>query len=358
MRLIVVVGRKVKRNRGRQGSEGELGNPSRTTSAYDSVNRPCSLLVFLAASALGQQPNFTSGVSIVEIDAQVLGGHGTIEGLHLADFAVKDNRNPVKLRYCSQEETSLDVVFLFETSRFMAPQLTRIRTASEIAMNELREGDRVAVMSFNRTSRMELPLTGDFKVVKPKIRSGLLNAVFEKDPAILAAADASARYFSTQKEGGHRVVLMFTGDVALRTPDVYPEEATKDLWDANASLTAVVIPNAAARFLRFDGMDIIQLKKFLNISMSDFIEDVARETGGEAIFTRDMPPKIRANPSPNAALRDVMERMRRQYRLYYDRPAGKPGQHHRIDIELSPTARALHPDARLIARRGYVIPKE
>jgi VWFA-related protein len=312
--------------------------------------------VLLVARALGQHPNFTSGVSIVEVDAQVIGNGGTIDGLHAADFSVKDNGNPITLRYCSQDDTALDLLLVFELSRFMAPQLAQIRAAAEIAMGELTEGDRVAVMSFNKTSRIELPLASDLKSVRPRIRLGLLNAAFEKEPAILAAADASAKYFLAQKAGGHRVVLMFTGDVALRTPDVDSGMTTRHLWDANAALSAMVIPNAAARFLRFDGMDIVQLKKFLNISMSDFVEDVAKDTGGAVVFTADMPPKIRATPHPNAELRLMIQRMRRQYRLYYDRPAGKAGQHRRVDIDLTPNTRLAHPEARIIARKGYVIP--
>jgi hypothetical protein len=152
-----------------------------------------------------------------------------------------------------------------------------------------------------------------------------------------------------QKEGGHRVVLMFTGDVALRMPDVDSEMVTNDLWDANAALSAMVIPNVAARFLRFDGMEIIQLKKFLNISMSDFVEDVAKETGGEVVFAGDMPPRIRATPHANAELKLLIQQMRRQYRLYYNRPPGKAAQHHTVDIELSPRARVAHPEARIIA---------
>jgi VWFA-related protein len=307
---------------------------------------------------LAQQPNFTSRVSIVEVDAQVIGAGGTIEGLKLGDFAVRDNHKPVALTYCSQEATSLDVVFVFELSRFMGDQLVPMRAAAEAAMGELKEGDRVAVMSFNRTAKLELPLTSDLNAVKRQIRAGLLSAEFEKDPAILAAADASAKYFAGQKEGGHRVVLMFTGDVALKTPDIYSDVVTKDLWDANASLTAMVIPNKAARFLRFDGQDIIQLKKFLNISMTDFVEDVARDTGGQTVFTGDMPPRIHATPHPNAELRAVIQRMRRQYRLYYDRPPGKAGQHHKVEIELSATAKAAHPEARLIARKGYTVSKD
>lgn len=312
------------------------------------------LATFFAACVLAQEPNFSTRVSMVEIDAQVIGKNGTIDGLQQGDFVVKDNGQPVTLRYCSQDDTSLDI--LFELSRFMAPQITRLRSATETAMSELREKDRVAVMSFNRTSRMELPLSGDLKTAKTQIRSGLLNAVFEKDPAILGAADASAKYLLTQAEGGHRFVLMFTGDVGLRPVDVDSMAVTKDLWDANAALSAIVIPNASARFLRFDSLDIVSLKRFLGLNFDDFIEDVAANTGGEVVFSGNL-PRIAAASNPNAALWQGIRRMRRRYRLYYDRPLGRPGQHRRVGIELSPRARALYPEARLIARKGYVIPK-
>jgi hypothetical protein len=58
------------------------------------------------------------------------------------------------------------------------------------------------VISFNKASRIELPLSGDLKAVKPQVRSGLLNAAFEKDPASLAAADASAQYFWRRRRAG------------------------------------------------------------------------------------------------------------------------------------------------------------
>jgi hypothetical protein len=62
-----------------------------------------------------------------------------------------------------------------------------------------------------------------------------------------------------------------------------------------------------------------------------------------------MPPRIRATPHANAELKLLIQQMRRQYRLYYNRPPGKAAQHHTVDIELSPRARVAHPEARIIA---------
>jgi VWFA-related protein len=313
---------------------------------------------------LAQAPNFNTRVSIVEVDAQVIGRNGTIEGLELADFAVTDNRQPVRLRYCSLDETSLDIVLLFEVSRFMKPKLTQIRTAAEMAMSELREGDQVAVMTFSKTPRLELALTGDLKAVKPKIRSGLADATFGKEPSILVAADAAAKYLSTiPGSQGRRAVLIFTrdvgagfnGDNGVTKPRGLVDATTvsKHFWDAETALSAMVIPNSAARFLHFDPIDTAKLRALINFD--DFIEDVVEQTGGEVVFAGNM-PRIPATPNPNAAFRQVVQRMRKRYRLYYDLPAGRPGQHRRVDVELSPGALVLYPDARMIARKGYTIP--
>jgi hypothetical protein len=51
--------------------------------------------------------------------------------------------------------------------------------------------------------------------------------------------------------------------------------------------------------------------------------------------------------------------MRQRYKLYYDRLAGsKSGQTRQVEVGLSPAAEALYPNARIVARKGYVIPKQ
>ena len=312
-------------------------------------------------------PNFDSRVSLVEVDAQVIGKSGIIDGLHIQDFAVQDNRHAVTLGYCSQEETPLDIVLVFELSRFMKPKLKEMRTAVESALAELREGDRVAVMSFAKTAQLEFPLTGDLTALKPKIRSGLADATFAREPGILAAANAGAKYLAQFPEPhGRRVVLMFTGDVDIGftgdnhvtepRPLVDSATASSVFWDADTALSAMVIPNKAARILRFDPLDVAVNHLSLFADFDDFVEDVAQQTGGEVVFAEKL-AKIAATPNPNAALRQVIQRMRRRYRLFYDLPRGKPGQRRRVDVDLSQSARAEYPDARTIARKGYRIPR-
>jgi hypothetical protein len=68
-----------------------------------------ALLAFVSG-VLAQVPTFKTGVSIVEVDAQVIGKSGVIDGLQQSDFPIQDERQPVTLRYCVQEETPLGIV--------------------------------------------------------------------------------------------------------------------------------------------------------------------------------------------------------------------------------------------------------
>ncbi len=238
----------------------------------------------------------------------------------------------------------------------------QVRVAAEMAMAELREGDRVAVMAFNEAARVEQPITGDLKAAKLRIRNGLADAAFGCSPFILPAADAAAKYLSMLPEPhGRRVVLMFTGDAGFGLKNQNHMGVAKDLWEADTSLSALVIPNALTRITSDTNPAHFRLLQSLGFNLFDFIDDVAEQTGGEVVYSASVGPiRQEDNPyavNPNAALRQVMRQMRRRYRLYFDMPPGKPGQRRQIQIELSPGAQALHPDARIIGRKGYVIPK-
>ena len=131
----------------------------------------------------------------------------------------------------------------------------------------------------------------------------------------------------------------------------------KDLWNADTILSAVVIPTSWTRFIYDDNpYHIFGLMALPKINRFDYVDDIAEQTGGETIYTEDAGP-MRADPNPYVTLQQVIQRMRRRYRLYYDMPEAKPGQRRRVEIELSPAAQRLHPGARIVGRKGYVTPK-
>ena len=73
----------------------------------------------------------------------------------------------------------------------------------------------------------------------------------------------------------------------------------------------------------------------------------AAKTGGEAVDADD----------PGHTFREMLRRIRRRYSIYYAMPAGKPGSSRSVEVDLSPQGRSRYPDAQVLARKGYVMPK-
>jgi hypothetical protein len=244
----------------------------------------------------------------------------------------------------------------------MAPQLTQLTVASEMAMAEFRDGDRVAVMSFDQGSRVELPLSGDLREVKRRTRIGLAGAAFANGfPSVLSAVTEAAIYLSGQPDPHQRrAILMFTADIGNGKQEDHMATA-KTFWNSDTLLSAMVIPSRLSRFTHDDNPlhfgDLQRLGYAFKFSPFDSVDEVAFLTGGEVVYSENT-GNARRNLTPNATLRKVVDNMRHRYKLYYDRPPGKAGQTRQVNLGLSPTAEAAHPNARVVARKGYVIPKQ
>lgn len=321
--------------------------------------RALILAVTLAKLLMAQYPStFKSGISLVELDASVFDAGGIIEGLKPEDFAVKDERQPVVLRYSVQEDSPLDLVLLFELTKMMAANWTSLRGAAEVAVAATHEGDRLGVMAFSDGARLELPLSSDLKEVKQRVRSGLAYATFEGKPFVLSAVSNAAKYEGGQgKPHGRRAILMFGANAGFG-PASSHARVTSELWDADTILSGVVIPTSWTRLIYDQNPYHIwgMMSNPARFPRFDYIDDVAAQTGGEMIYIEDAGP-IKQTRQPYVSLRLAIEHMRRRYRLYYDLPDAKPGQRRRVQIELSPAARRLYPEATIVGRRGYAVPK-
>jgi VWFA-related protein len=322
------------------------------------MGRGFVLALGFAICLAAQETTFKTGISIIEIDAQVFDKTGIIDGLKQGDFVVKDDRQTVSLRYCVQEETPLDLLFLFELSNMMAANRMKLRGAAEAAISAMREGDRVGILSFNEGIQIESPLTGDLKEIKRRVRAGLAYAAFAGKPLVLPAVAGTAKYLASGPEPhGRRAILMFGANAGFGLSNQNHMGVAKDLWNADTILSAVVIPTSWTRFINDDNpYHIFGMMAMAKINRFDYVDDVAEQTGGETIYLEDAGP-MRGDPDPYVTLQQVIQRMRRRYKLYYDMPEAKPGQRRRVEIDLSPAARLLHPGARIVGRKGYVVPK-
>lgn len=146
------------------------------------------------------------------------------------------------------------------------------------------------------------------------MRLGLENASFSSKPFVLPVVEASAKYLATQQEPHHRrVVLMFTGDAGWGLEQDHTRAAAK-LWEAETILIVLVIPNPLTRLTHVDNPD--QLPWIMShFNVFDVVDDVAERSVGEVIYLSKAGPRVR-NATPLAALRQMMEHMRRRYKLH------------------------------------------
>jgi VWFA-related protein len=296
--------------------------------------RSWQLLALLAVTSVhAQDPIFRTEISLVKVDAEVAGKNGVINGLRREDFVVLDNGQPQPIRYFSQEEEPLDIVLLFDISESMGPSIQKVAASARLAMAELRQGDRVAVMSFNTGVWTEAPFTTDLDGLGARLVQRIRETRFAGGTYILSAVDQAAKYLLHQPAAHRRrAVLIFTDDEGYGATS--PKVPTRDLWDADAVLSGLIIPadRGVAPFA-------------LTVSGDDYVEKVAAETGGEV---------VKADP-PGPAFRDMLMRMRKRYTMYYPMPAAKRGQSRKVVVDLAPGARKRYPDAAVLARKGYIV---
>jgi VWFA-related protein len=293
---------------------------------------PLLALLAIMPARSQEDPVFRTEISLVKVDAEAAGKSGIIDGLHREDFIILDNGQPQTVRYFSQEEEPLDIVLLFDISESMGPSIQKVASSARLAMSELRKGDRVAVMSFNTGVWTEAPFTTDLDALSARLVQRIRQTRFAGGTYILSAVDQAAKYLLHQPAAHRRrAVLIFTDDEGYGSTS--PKVPTRDLWDADAVLSGLIIP--AGRVTPFA----------LTVSGDDYVEKVAGETGGEV---------VKADP-PGPAFRDMLMRMRKRYTLYYPMPPGKPGQARKVSVDLTPAAKRQYPDAAVLARKGYIV---
>jgi len=287
-----------------------------------------------------ETPTFRSDVSLVRLDAEVTDGIRTLNGFRKEDFVVKDNGQPRQVLYFSQDEVPLDLILLFDISGSMRPNVQRVAVSASAALAELRPRDRVAIMTFHRTSRIVAPFTEDLAAVERTIDEKIVGGKFRGGTHLLAGVDDAAKYFLEQpRNERRRAVLILTDNYGQRSRK--GSTVIHRLWEADASLSGLIIRGAAEQAVNTVAMAMNPLL----LALREGMEGVADKTGGDTL------------KAGNAGedFREMMRRIRQRYSLYYAMPQGRPGEPRMVRVELSSEALSRYPNGRVRAPKGYVM---
>lgn len=297
----------------------------------------------LAQAQQSSEPRFTSAVSLVRVDVQVADPTGrVITGLKAEDFVVTDDGQPQPIRNFIAETGPVDLMLVLDVSGSMSYQLSALGTGARFALDRLRDGDRIGILTFAARAHLVQELTADFDAAESILRNGLKTG---GGTDIYGGIQAAAKYFiglrdrTSAEIPPRRAILAITDNVAFSLIKSKEKQTVREMWEADAVLNALVVANPQA--------DAVMRQNSRNrppgmLSAQD-VEEIAIQTGGEAVDVREAAQ----------ALPQMLDRIRTRYLLYYSAPASKPGAFHRIRVDLSDAARKRHPVAMLRARLGY-----
>ena len=300
---------------------------------YTVLRRHKLVWLFTICVAMAQDVLFRTGVSLGRVDAQVNSAAGGVNGLTREDFEIRDNGELQRVLYCSQEEQPLDLLLLFDNSGSMLPAMRRLAASAHTALSELRKGDRVAVANFNSEAWLMSDFNDDLDAVEKTV-ARVVDLRFGGGTHILSAIDMAGEYFHKHADPQRRhAILILTDDDGQSSAS--EKSVVNHMWADDILLCGLIIPTPMSQrgAARREG--------------EENMLGVAAKTGGETVDADD----------PGHAFREMLRRIRRRYSIYYAMPAGKTGSSRRVAVDLSPQGRSRYPDAQVLARKGYAIPK-
>ncbi len=347
------------------------------------MTRPTFPLLLIAIGsvlpAAGQDGDvvFRSDVSLARVDAQVVDrDNRAITGLRVEDFVLREDGRPQEIRNFARENMPVDILLLLDVSGSMEPHVQRIGSAAHQALRALGDNDRVAIMVFDRSTRLRLPFRNSRADVEREIETLLRQETFNGGTDITRGLLDAARYVGREgRREARRAIVILTDDQTER--DRNEAAVSRALDSSNAILSLLLAPDAMQNGMpgmgrgRQRGAGWPSSGGGLGGPLGSIIfgpggpfgggmpggpvimgsrthsagtAEIARSSGGDSMPVDDA-----------SALESTLTRIRQRYALHFYLPDGvKPGQERNIEVALSDAARRRYPDAQVRFRRVYL----
>lgn len=189
---------------------------------------------------------FRSDVALLRVDVQALDrDNKPITGLRETDFVLTESGKSQQIRNFQSENMPLDVVLLFDVSRSMRPHVERIVSAAHQALRVLGKDDRVAIMVFDRNSKVRLPFRSNLDDVERELDATVKKERFDGGTDITRAVFDAANYVGRDaRPTARRAIVILTDDQTESARERNDIGVGRALAKADAVLSLLLAPNA------------------------------------------------------------------------------------------------------------------
>jgi VWFA-related protein len=324
-----------------------------------------TVLCLSAASAAQDNPKlddpkitFRSDVSLGRVDAQVVDADNhPIRGLRVQDFILRIDGKQQEIRDFQSEKMPVDLLMLLDVSRSMESHIRRVATASHQALRTLRDLDRVAIMVFDRFTRLRMSFNSDRQNAEIELENVLSRESFEGGTDITRGLLDSAAYIAQNgRRDGRKAIVIVTDDQTERSRN--DALVLSALTRADSVLSALIAPDAlhtgGGGWRRFDddrprdpwGYRLPPGYRTAPHTQSAGTSEIATQSGGDSMSV-----------DQGSAFEQTLARIRERYALYFYLPDGAPSAEARsVEVQLSDAARRRFPRAEVRYRRSYLAP--
>ena len=314
---------------------------------------------------------------LVTIPVTVLDRQGHfMTGLQQSDFKITEDGKSQEIAYFNTTEQPFTVVLLIDVSNSTKFKIDEIQNAAIAFIDQLKQNDRVMVISFDEDVNVLSEPTSDRRQLYDAIRQ----ANFDGGTSLYEAVDFAINRRLSRIEG-RKAVVLFTDGVDTTSKDATYQSTVRDSEELDATIYPVYYntysymqdsgsnyPSRRAPYPRRGrnngiggiigvilGGGNVQIGGgssgggTAGSSRSDYergeqyLEDLAAKTGGR---------KYDADSTQNldAAFSSIAEELRRQYSIgYYPSDSGNAGQRKQIKVSVT------RPNSIVRARDSYIV---
>lgn len=311
---------------------------------------------------------FRSDVALVRVEAQVVDrSNRPIPGLGPQDFVLRENGAVQKIQSVDSENVPIDLLLLLDVSASMRPHIQRISAASHDALRQMRADDRIAIMVFDRSTRVRMGF-GNSQDGERELERLLYDETFRGGTDItLGMYDAADFVRREGRPEARRAIVIVTDDETERNRDV--DGVSRALNRADAVMSALIAPDAVrARGQYGGGFPGDPNGGGGNVGLGGIIfgrprqrypaggmnshtqsagtREIALRSGGDALQVDD-----------SYALQDTLARIRQRYAIHFYQPQGvRPGEERYVVVQLADATRNRYPGADVRYRQSYFAP--